>query len=256
MMEKGERVSAEQGHSVGYGAVLFDAGDTLILRQPREWQHLQRELLRGGIEVSPAVAQRAWKQAKAWVGEQGLRELAGEPPLAEAVFVREMCGVAIRAALGETGPGDWQQALTERMAEVWAAVRREGLWQAEPTAARVLSEVGRRGYRLGLVSNFEDTLPGILAELGLAAHFEQMIVSDLVGVAKPDPRILRMACERLGVHPSEALYVGDHPFDVLCAAEAGVDVAWLAAAEERLPAAVPYEPQYRLGELVELLELL
>ena len=38
-------------------------------------------------------------------------------------------------------------------------------------------------------------------------------------MAKPDPRIYRIACERLGVEPGECLFVGDGANDELPGAE-------------------------------------
>jgi putative hydrolase of the HAD superfamily len=49
-----------------------------------------------------------------------------------------------------------------------------------------------------------------------------------VGVEKPDPRVFGMALSRLGVSPSEALYVGDiYEVDVVGARRAGMDVILL-----------------------------
>jgi putative hydrolase of the HAD superfamily len=43
------------------------------------------------------------------------------------------------------------------------------------------------------------------------------------GVEKPDPAIFRIALDRAGVRPEEAIYVGDHPFfDVDPAREVGL----------------------------------
>ena len=43
---------------------------------------------------------------------------------------------------------------------------------------------------------------------------------------KPDPRILKLACETLQVSCKDSIYIGDHPFDVLCAHSAGMPIAW------------------------------
>jgi putative hydrolase of the HAD superfamily len=44
-----------------------------------------------------------------------------------------------------------------------------------------------------------------------------------VGVEKPDPRIFRMALERMGIEPEDAVYVGDvYEIDVVGARAAGM----------------------------------
>ncbi|RIH84782.1 Pyrimidine 5'-nucleotidase YjjG [Calidithermus terrae] len=51
-----------------------------------------------------------------------------------------------------------------------------------------------------------------LRSVGLEREFEAVVVSGDpdVAIRKPDPRIFRLACERLGVPPHETLMIGDH----------------------------------------------
>lgn len=54
-----------------------------------------------------------------------------------------------------------------------------------------------------------------------------IFISDQVGVAKPNPKVYRRAVDRVGVHPGEALHVGDHPVnDVDAARKAGLHTVW------------------------------
>ncbi len=89
----------------------------------------------------------------------------------------------------------------------------------------------------------------------MAPLFQALIVSAEVGIAKPDPRILRLGCEALGLPPAEVLYVGDHPLDIACVVEAGVAVAWLAPEDELLPPDLGYAPDLRLTCLAQLADL-
>ena len=87
----------------------------------------------------------------------------------------------------------------------------------------VLRELKRRGYRLGVISNADGTVERLLDDMGLLGHFEFVIDSTSVGVEKPDPRIFRMALERMGIEPHEAVYVGDvYEIDVAGARAAGI----------------------------------
>ena len=51
----------------------------------------------------------------------------------------------------------------------------------------------------------------ILAGLDLARDLDLVWLPRDAGVAKPDPRFFRSACERLGVAPAAAVVVGDDP---------------------------------------------
>jgi FMN phosphatase YigB (HAD superfamily)/sugar phosphate isomerase/epimerase len=80
-----------------------------------------------------------------------------------------------------------------------------------PETKEVITQLFRNGYRIGLVSNTTTSaeVPEILKELEIRGMIETVILSCNVGVRKPDPRILLLATERLGVLPSRCAYIGD-----------------------------------------------
>ncbi len=119
-----------------------------------------------------------------------------------------------------------------------------------------LQELKERGYRLAIVSNHHAALLDFLREQGLARYFESIIISALVGVEKPNVRIMELALEQLELPADQCLYVGDHPLDVLCAKAAGMDMAWIAPADEMLPADVPHRENYRISSVTEVTALL
>jgi putative hydrolase of the HAD superfamily len=67
----------------------------------------------------------------------------------------------------------------------------------------------RPAHKVGLISNAWTGLRAVMVEHGFAGSFDAMIISAEVGVAKPDPRIYRLALEKLGVAPQEAVFVDD-----------------------------------------------
>ena len=79
-------------------------------------------------------------------------------------------------------------------------------------------------YRTGLLSNASDAVtPAFIAErYGLGGLFDVQIVSALVGLAKPDPAIYRLALERLGAAPEATIFVDDYPPNVAAAAALGI----------------------------------
>jgi len=100
----------------------------------------------------------------------------------------------------------------------------EGI-RAFPETEEVLRELRRRGFRLALVTNTPSRLvQRLLSRLGLVDFFDAVLTGDDVRRAKPHPEAVRKACRRLGVHPSQALLVGDTRSDVLAGRGAGVRV--------------------------------
>jgi putative hydrolase of the HAD superfamily len=76
---------------------------------------------------------------------------------------------------------------------------------------------------LAVVSNWDPTLPTLLAELGLAEFFNFILPSAEVGVEKPDRRIFRLALQRLGLKSQEVVHIGDqYEADVVGARAVGI----------------------------------
>jgi HAD superfamily hydrolase (TIGR01509 family) len=86
-------------------------------------------------------------------------------------------------------------------------------------ALDTLRELRERGFRVGLISACAQEVPDLWAQTAFAELVEEPVFSCSVGVNKPDARIYHLACERLGVEPGEAIFVGDGANDELAGAE-------------------------------------
>lgn len=79
-------------------------------------------------------------------------------------------------------------------------------------AQQTLSRLAER-HKLGLISNFTHApvIYAALRKVKLNQYFNVVLVSQAVGWRKPSPRIFRLALQRLGVEPEEAIFIGDNP---------------------------------------------
>jgi putative hydrolase of the HAD superfamily len=103
--------------------------------------------------------------------------------------------------------------------EMMAAIR----FRAFPDAPPALADLRGLGLRLVCVSNWDYSLPEVLARVGLAEELDGVITSAAVGARKPDPRLFEAALEVAGCRADEALHVGDTPAeDVEGARAAGI----------------------------------
>jgi HAD superfamily hydrolase (TIGR01509 family) len=95
---------------------------------------------------------------------------------------------------------------------------------ARPGAVELVERLrGLPNVRLGLASNSPRFLvDDALATAGLTDAFEITVSSDDVEHSKPAPDIYLLACERLGVDPSEALALEDSPSGIASAKAAGL----------------------------------
>lgn len=123
-----------------------------------------------------------------------------------------------------------------------------------PDAHDTLAALRARGLRLGLVTN--GTSAGQrakIAALGLEGLLDPVLVSEEVGVKKPDPRIFALALDRLGLAPGEVLFVGDHPVnDVAGPAALGMPTVWRRGIHD-WPEGLDVRPDHVIDALGELL---
>lgn len=61
---------------------------------------------------------------------------------------------------------------------------------------------------IGVLSNFNNTLPDILSKL-FGNLFSNIIVSETLQIRKPDTKFYEYAAEKIGVPPDKILYIGD-----------------------------------------------
>jgi epoxide hydrolase-like predicted phosphatase len=68
----------------------------------------------------------------------------------------------------------------------------------------------RLDYKTGLLSNAFSDLRRVVTETWkFADAFDEIVISAEIGLVKPDPRIYRLAVERLGVAPAAAVFIDD-----------------------------------------------
>jgi HAD superfamily hydrolase (TIGR01509 family) len=95
-------------------------------------------------------------------------------------------------------------------------------------------------YRLFAISNGNADLK----RCGIAHWFEGHITAISAGAAKPDIRIFSHLLDAAGVEARQVLHIGDDPhLDVMGAAQAGMQAAWLNRDAKSWPAQLPPPPR-------------
>ena len=84
-------------------------------------------------------------------------------------------------------------------------------------------------YKLGVITNgYSLVQRDKINTVGIEHYFDDIIVSGEEKFQKPDPRIFYLSCERLGVKPEEAVFVGDYyPNDIAGALSANIRPIWI-----------------------------
>jgi putative hydrolase of the HAD superfamily len=144
-----------------------------------------------------------------------------------------------------SGGGVHGAELDDAVDWLWREQPRANLWR-KPIAGVVAlaGELAAAGVRIGVISNSEGTIAQQLADVGIDCG--DVIDSGVVGIAKPDPAIFRLALDRLGGSADDATHVGDAwAADVEGALAAGWCAVWYGPrvyAREHARVAVARDP--------------
>jgi putative hydrolase of the HAD superfamily len=137
--------------------------------------------------------------------------------------------------------------------EAVIAIRRD--WTREALIPRAdalptLTELRRRGHKLGMISACSQDVPEVWDKTPFAVLFDSAVFSCSVGFSKPDPRIYEVTANELGVQPGDCLFVGDGANDEL----PGAERAGMSAVQLRVPGeALTPEGERWTGDYVERL---
>ena len=200
-------------------ALLLDAMGTLIgLR--RSVGHTYAELAADfGLTLEPAAIDRVFPRIYRQAPPLAFPGLEGDAlRQAELDWWGERIGASVAAA-SQTRADELPPGLVETLFERFADA---ALWQVYPEVPACIERWRSRPLKLAVVSNFDSRLPPLLADLGLAAALDALVVSSQVGAAKPDPAPFQRALQILQLEAHQVWHVGDSPEDELGARAAGI----------------------------------
>jgi putative hydrolase of the HAD superfamily len=229
--------------------IFFDAVGTLIEIRGCVGEIYSRAAREFGFEAEPRILQLNFE-----------RSFRRPPPLAFPAGTPE-------AALTELEKGWWRNLVEavftglgsfprfdQFFDEIFERFRGRESWRVYDDVAPALTELKRRGLKLGVISNFDSRLYDLLRACRLDHFFDSVHISTRVGAAKPDPAIFRAAVNHYAVEARRAWHVGDSlREDVEGAMAAGVN-AILLDRNDRFAENAPAPRITSLDQLVTLFE--
>ena len=224
-----------------YPWLLFDADDTLF-----DYRRAETTALREAFEAEGHPFQPAWLAVYQRLNAAAWRELEAGRLTSEQLRVRRFADLSAELGLA-LDPTGFSSTYLRHLARQSHLV----------DGALEVVDALRASRRVAVITNgLPDVQRPRLAASALAGKVAPVVISDEVGVAKPDPAIFRIALERMGhPAPSEVLVIGDSlSSDIAGGAAAGIDTCWYNPGG-RSRADVP-TPTYEIRRLEELLAIL
>ena len=231
-------------------AILFDIGGTLrfIRKVPGRDQRLIRKLMEfigqsGSAQDFTRTLEQREEAYRVWC-EKSLVEL-DEAELWIKYMLPEKSEAFIR-----------EHAIT--LNQLWRDSR--GTRYVRSDMVHTITELARRGYRLGIISNTTSSIevPQLIREYGVEQYFSTVILSCVFGRKKPHPAIFMEASRKMNIALSECVYVGDRESrDLVGSRESGMGEVVIIDAEGTQPEERSFtlQPEHVIGQLAELLDL-
>jgi FMN phosphatase YigB (HAD superfamily) len=181
-------------------AVIWDVGGTLVDRIVSPGEGVKRALQAVGISLDTVRAEALERAQRRYLEieprwrtlaeeEQGFCEIAG-------CFLEGMEAAADPAQVERLGRhlGDYVS-----------------VYQPVPGIPELLEELGQRGLRQAVASNWPPSLARFLGSHGLDRYFAVIVGSGTEGLGKPDPIFFRRVLQRLNITPDQAIFIGNDP---------------------------------------------
>jgi putative hydrolase of the HAD superfamily len=231
----------------GLSAVIFDWGGTLTpwhsVDLVEQWRVFARQVYAQEDHAASLAArilaaeEAAWWRSRTEHSSARLHEILADAGFEEGDLARE---AALKAYRQFWEPHTFTG---EQVRPLW-----EGLRQ--------------RGVRVGVLSNTiwsRDYHRGVFERDGVLDLIDADVYSSELAWTKPHPLAFRAAAAALGVEPSEAVYVGDRPFeDIHGSQRAGMRAIWVPHSQIPVAQQVSVEvvPDGVAHELLDILDII
>lgn len=177
-------------------AVLFDLGGTLI-KTAEVPEIYKRILKRFGVNVTSDEILKAHR-----ANEEEFDIAKGQLEFGQDFWIKWNLRVLERIGITEN-----IEYLAQKVDELW--------WdhadlEVYSDVFPMLAQLRTNGVKLGLVTNgLKKDFEYLLKRMELADCFDVVVGMDTCNKAKPDKEIFLFALNKLGIHPEQALFVGD-----------------------------------------------
>lgn len=146
-----------------------------------------------------------------------IAKMAFDPELLEQVITGRITDAAWRSEVVDRLRAAHPSCRAEEVVVAWSAP----VGEVHDEVLRLVTRA-RQHCQVGLVTNATDRLRSDLLRLRLAQHFDFVVNSSEVGVAKPKPELFTRALAIARAKPEDAVFVDDALANVRAARELGI----------------------------------
>lgn len=203
-------------------AIFFDAAGTLFTSVRPVGESYALIAKRYGMEISGAETARRFRSCFSSASPLAFPGATGEQiKELERSWWKEL----VQRIFEPSGPF---ARFDEYFSELFGYFSRADSWSLYDDTIETLSTLRKKKLIIGVISNFDSRLFGILNGLGISSHLDSVHISSQVGYAKPSVEIFQAALSRHRLDPEQAMFVGDNTeTDITGATRAGLEAVLL-----------------------------
>ncbi|MEH2229789.1 MAG: HAD family hydrolase [Nostoc sp.] len=229
---------------MSYKAIIFDLDNTLL-----NFEICERQAILGALEACTisldlnGISENVFLQVFETYNSKYWRQR-------ETFSPSELIEMSYRSTLAQLDIKTDQ--ISNLSQSFWHIFNHSGVM--EPDVNEVLTVLAGN-YRLAVITNgfVSAQLPRMQAAR-IEHFFEEIVVSEAIGFAKPSPEIFHHALSRLNLTPAEVIYVGDSlKHDYAGVTQVKIDFCYYNRKNQNLPQEA--KPKFMISELLNLLEL-
>uniref|UniRef100_A0A2R5L9C3 Reg-2-like protein n=1 Tax=Ornithodoros turicata TaxID=34597 RepID=A0A2R5L9C3_9ACAR len=189
--------------------VTFDATNTLLKFKTSVGQAYSDAALLHGLSTDPKIVSASFKRE--W--KKMVKEYPNFGCNSGRTSKEWWSELVHRTFVGSGCTGVCDAKISSISNHLFESYKTSQCWSVEEGSEEVLQKLKRSGHKIGMISNTDERLDGILKHMKLRHYFDFVIASSVVGVEKPSKEIFALALAEASVgddiHPCEALHVGD-----------------------------------------------
>ena len=235
-----------------YKLLTFDANNTLIRVRNSVGYHYRLVAKECGVEAKAPNLNRAFKTA--YKQQVKLHPNFGA---VSGLTTEEWWNGVVQHTFQDAGVNCGEDSLAKVASKLFDYYGTTKAWETFPEVKEMLTFLNRNGIALGVLSNNDERLIGVLKSVDLATHFSFILPSFLAKCEKPNAEFFTMALDRFKIDPKMSAHIGDSvTLDYLPAKAVGMD-AYLIDRDGYLAESQPdIDPKHILSDFTDLESLI
>ncbi|KAL7743140.1 hypothetical protein ACLKA6_015056 [Drosophila palustris] len=185
--------------------VTFDVTDTLLRLKDPTTQYIETAATNGVVGLERSKMELCFRKQFKWMSKKHPNFGRDTPNMEWQSWWLHLVERTFNSMDADI-PQDKLKTIAEQLLIVF---RTSVCWEHIQCASEFVQCVRQTGKCVGVISNFDPSLPQVLSAMGFDKKFDFILTSYEAGAMKPDAGIFEVPVKRLQIAPSEALHIGN-----------------------------------------------